>query len=129
MERYPDVPSYQYSAAESHNDLAFLFVRCNQMDQARTALEQGEGIAETLVRNHPEVVDHHIIRIKLRLTRRLLAGRNEDSLRVLGEAEQLEREAEALPRPGRMPRPPGPIARNAGRILPPDEQLRRGGTG
>ncbi len=95
VERYPDVPSYQYSAAESHNDLAILFVRCNQMDQARTALEQGEGIAETLVRNHPEVVDHHIIRIKLRLTRRLLAGRNEDSLRVLGEAEQLEREAEA----------------------------------
>jgi len=96
--RYPEVPSYQSSAALAQNDLAGLFLERGDADQARAALNRGEAIAGPLVRAHPETIEHHLIRIRLHANRAALLSseaHHDDALRTIGEAEEFVAQAEA----------------------------------
>jgi len=98
IDRHPDVYAYRYSAALGANDLAVLLGARGASAEARAALDRGEEIAGALVRDHPEVADHHVVRVKLRGNRAghlEHEGHHEEALQALREAEQFEAEAEA----------------------------------
>jgi tetratricopeptide (TPR) repeat protein/tRNA A-37 threonylcarbamoyl transferase component Bud32 len=98
LERHPGEPAYRYAAAVSQNDLAALLAQHGALEEARGALERGDHLAEPLVRDHPEVADHHLVRIRLRLARAGLVdgeGHHEATLAALREAGEWEADAES----------------------------------
>jgi tetratricopeptide (TPR) repeat protein/tRNA A-37 threonylcarbamoyl transferase component Bud32 len=96
--RHPEEPAYRYAAAVSQNDLAALLAQRGALEEARAALDRGDELAGRLLRDHTEVAEHHVVRIRLRLSRAGLVdgeGHHEATMAALREAEEWEADAES----------------------------------